>query len=92
MNSIITASGVFLGTFWEHHPFTMRPMKPSVTDYHAWLLRIWRETPYAPWRIALEHVSTGERKGFADLDALLAYLQTVYTGSEPDISLDDKGE
>lgn len=70
----------------------MLSMKPSAPDYHAWLLRMWRETPYAPWRIALEHVSTGERQGFADLEALLFFLQTVYTGMELDAPNENKGE
>jgi hypothetical protein len=52
-------------------------MNPSATEYHAWLLRMWRETPYTPWRIALEDTSTRERKGFVDLEALLVFLQTV---------------
>ena len=66
-------------------------MNPNATEYHAWLLRMWRETPYAPWRIALENVSTGERKGFADLETMLAYLQAISTGSESQLFLDDKG-
>ena len=70
----------------------MPPMKPTLTDYHAWLLRLWRETPYTPWRIALENVSTGERQGFTDLEALLVYLQTVYTGDESNFKADDQGE
>jgi hypothetical protein len=59
-------------------------MKPTVVDYHAWLLRMWRETPDVPWRIALESVSMGERKGFADLEALIAYLNVVTAGQLPD--------
>ena len=71
----------------------MPPMTPKGTAYHAWLLRFWRETPYAPWRIALENIVTGERKGFADLNALVAYLQAVYAGGESNMaSDDDKGE
>jgi hypothetical protein len=62
-------------------------MKPSTTEYHAWLLRLWRETPEAHWRIALETVPAGERHGFADLESLLAYLQTVCTGGESDLLL-----
>lgn len=66
-------------------------MKPSATEYHAWLLRMWRETPYAPWRIALEDVSSSERKGFADLEALLAFLQTVSVREAGDDS-ENKGD
>lgn len=60
----------------------MQAMNPSAIMYRAWLLRLWRETPSAPWRIALENVSTGERQGFADLESMLAYLQTVCAGRE----------
>lgn len=67
-------------------------MKPNAPNYHAWLLRFWRETPFTPWRIALENVSTDERRGFADLETLLAYLQTIYVGQESDLSTDNKGE
>ena len=57
-------------------------MKSATPDYHAWLLRMWRESPTAPWRIALENTTTGERKGFADLESLLLFLQTViYTSN-----------
>lgn len=69
----------------------MPPMNPNATEYHAWLLRMWRESPYTPWRIALENVSTSERKGFADLETLLAYLQTIHADNESQLSLDDKG-
>ena len=67
----------------------MPSMKPGATDYHAWLLRMWRESPYVPWRIALENVSTGERRGFANLEALLAFLQMAVTGEEGDKQTDD---
>jgi hypothetical protein len=80
--------GNVLGTLVNYNAL----MKPTVTDYHAWLLRLWRETPYTPWRIALENVSTGERKGFADLQALVVYLQTVSAAETPQTPSDYQGE
>jgi hypothetical protein len=50
--------------------------------YRAHLLRYWREhqSPSA-WRFSLEDVRTGERRGFADLDALIAFLHAEITRS-----------
>jgi hypothetical protein len=54
-------------------------------NYHAKLLRYWQEPDSEPesaqggapvWRFSLEDVHTGERHGFADLDALCVYLQS----------------
>ena len=47
--------------------------------YRAYLLRCWAEhglSAPAPavWRYSLEDPHTGERRGFADLAALLAFL------------------
>jgi hypothetical protein len=68
----------------------MPAMNTSSINYHAWLLRWWRETPYTPWRLALENISTGERQGFADLEALVAYLQAIYVGKGFENSVADK--
>jgi hypothetical protein len=48
--------------------------------YRAYLLRCWevrREKPGRPssWRFRLEQAGTGERRGFRDLQALLAFLK-----------------
>jgi hypothetical protein len=44
-------------------------------NYHAYLIRLWRESDHDPWRVTLEDVHTGERTGFAGLDRLLAHLR-----------------
>ncbi len=44
-------------------------------DYLAYLLRLWREGPSAPWRAMLVDPGTGDRRGFADLSKLFAFLQ-----------------
>lgn len=44
---------------------------------HSQMLRMWAEpsTRRPPvWRFSLEDVATGERAGFADLDALISHL------------------
>ena len=54
--------------------------------YRAYLLTLWEERgrdPDAPvvWRFSLENPRTGERRGFADLEALVAALQREMSGS-----------
>jgi hypothetical protein len=44
------------------------------------LLTLWRERPAragrpALWRFSVENVRTGERRGFASLEALMAFLR-----------------
>lgn len=52
--------------------------KSSLTHYQSYLLRIWRDEPheaeYSPWRFSLENPRTGVRRGFQDLDLLMAFL------------------
>jgi len=43
--------------------------------YRSYLLRFWREGPDGPWRILLVNSEDGSRRGFADLDHLVAHLQ-----------------
>jgi hypothetical protein len=46
------------------------------TNYHAYLLRLWRDGDKMPWRATLENPHSGERRGFASLAHLFAYLET----------------
>ena len=53
--------------------------------YRAYLLRCWAErgqdgTGAVHWRCSLEDPHTGERRGFADLAALLAFLDAELAG------------
>lgn len=53
--------------------------------YCAWLLRCWEERgpglgPPLAWRCSLEDPHTGERRGFASLEALSAFLQDELVG------------
>jgi hypothetical protein len=46
--------------------------------YRVYLLRLWQangDDGAHVWRAALEEVRTGERKGFADLESLCAFLK-----------------
>ena len=57
--------------------------QPAQTDYHARLLRLWREEAGGPWRASLQAAESGERIGFADLERLFAYLRRL-TEHAPD--------
>ena len=52
--------------------------------YRAYLLRLWqaRQDETLSWRASLERARTGERKGFANLEALFAYLRKQTDGPE----------
>ena len=46
--------------------------------YRAYLLRLWQaadDDGHPVWRAALEDARTGERRGFADLARLCAFLE-----------------
>jgi hypothetical protein len=45
--------------------------------YLAYMLRLWqvRDTEDMVWRASLEDAHTGERRGFASLEMLVAFLQ-----------------
>jgi hypothetical protein len=51
-------------------------MEQDQREYHAYLLRLWRVNASGAllWRASLEDPHTGERKGFADLASLFAFL------------------
>lgn len=52
------------------------------------ILTIWRERPADPdqpalWRFSLEDVHAGERRGFATLEALTAFLRARLADDKP---------
>ena len=64
----------------------VQPLEPSQltqADYHAGLLRLWREGASGAWRASLQDAESGERFGFADLERLFAYLRRL-TEDAPD--------
>ncbi len=45
-------------------------------DYVSYLLRLWRDSrEEGLWRASVEDPRTGERRGFADLEALFEHLR-----------------
>ena len=52
--------------------------------YQAYLLRLWLagDDDTAVWRASLEDPHTGERRGFADVSSLLAFLSETYRPGE----------
>ena len=72
-------------------------MGHAPTDYHAFMLRIWKERSQEPdsannLRMSLENTQTGTRIGFADLQALVDFLQKQMdegTPAAPDTPADD---
>jgi hypothetical protein len=54
-------------------------------SYQSYLLRLWRTatTGDATWRASLENPQTGERHGFASLDAMVTFLR-LQIGLAPD--------
>lgn len=49
------------------------------SDYHAYLLRLWREGTQAPWRASLQSTATEQMYHFATLEALFAFLDRRLT-------------
>jgi hypothetical protein len=51
----------------------------SSTTYYSFLLRLWQVPTNGDhaWRIQLEDVQTGEKRGFISLEELLTYLSQV---------------
>jgi hypothetical protein len=45
-------------------------------DYQAYLLRIWREDNYSPWRASTQEVRGGEHRQFASLSELFDFLRS----------------
>ena len=43
--------------------------------YQSYLVRLWRSNPQSPLRATAQCVQTGVINGFADLDALCAFLR-----------------
>ena len=50
-------------------------MHKPPSDYRLYSLCLWRDGGTAPWRAWLQEVGSDERQAFADLPALLAFLE-----------------
>jgi hypothetical protein len=50
---------------------------PSHPGYYVYVLRLWRESDGATWRIVLQDARRNVRQAFPSLDALMAHLLHV---------------
>ena len=79
--------------------FRLYPISPisEMTDdyrtYHAYLLRLWRVNTdrRKVWHASLEDPHTGERRGFADLIELFAFLEER-TNNADQLDVNDQRE
>lgn len=62
------------------------------SPYYAYLLRCWREKPQAHlahqsvWRFSLQDARTRQRRSFASLDELIAFLENNLLDVTPDVT------
>ena len=66
-------------------------MSHTVNDnqtYRAWLVRMWPAccNGQTIWRAAIEDAHSGERRAFADLSALFAFLEEITLSDQPIIT------
>ena len=54
---------------------SFRPELPTLTNYTAYLVRLWQDSQQGPWRASAQSVQTGERVLFASLAELFAFLE-----------------
>lgn len=64
-------------------------MTTNHSDYHVYLLRLWRDDESTPWRIQVEEPHTGGMLAFPDLESLFAFLRRQ-TGREASHTEDDR--
>jgi hypothetical protein len=53
-----------------------------MNDYHAYLLRLWREEESLPWRAELVSPQTGEKRHFASSGQLFEFLRGLIEEEE----------
>ncbi len=59
----------------------------SHSSYQAFVLRVWQEDAIScpalkVWRFSLQDTRTGQRHGFANIEALKEFLEKVMVGEE----------
>ncbi len=67
----------------------MQRNQPPAPRYCSYLLRCWqerslRQSAAAVWRFSLEDPHTGQRRGFATFEALVAFLRQELWEDAPD--------
>ncbi len=64
------------------------PHNHNLPGYQAYLLRFWKEqdwkTETYSWRFSLENPRTGQRQGFASLEALVSFVQATMASAQAD--------
>lgn len=67
-------------------------MATEKKHYLAYMLRLWQEKDGtgAAWRASLESPHTGERRGFASLEALFSFLLERSRGSQSRVGADSE--
>ncbi len=55
----------------------MKRSENLTLDYRAFLLRLWRVEGEDEWRALLENVETGEKVGFAGIQSLSRFIQSI---------------
>jgi hypothetical protein len=55
-------------------------------NYKAFLIRIWRSSPDAPWRAYAQDTENGEQRHFSSLENLFLFLHD-FTNDQPDPEL-----
>jgi hypothetical protein len=69
----------------------MNTTRIESTDYHSYLLRLWRDGTQQPWRASLRCSSTGALHHFGKLAYLIAFLEAL-TGGVDEVDVDDPGQ
>jgi hypothetical protein len=66
--------------------FALAPYALAMERYHALLLRIWRVEGEGQrrWRASIEDAHSGQRRGFSDPAALLAFLEALVEPGPPE--------
>lgn len=56
--------------------------QPS-SRYHAYMVRLWQDGPYATWRASAQCVQSGKVLRFADVEQLFVFLATQTAITHP---------
>jgi hypothetical protein len=79
----------------------MQHTQAPAPRYCSYLLRCWqerslRQSAAAVWRFSLEDPHTGQRRGFATFEALVAFLRQELLDEKPDasraVAVDEAGD
>jgi hypothetical protein len=52
-----------------------------MSDYHAYLIRLWRDEAQQPWRAELVFPHTGEARRFATPEQMFTFMQQQMEGN-----------